>query len=364
MTNLNPFTKEEFRVSALDVKAKALIEGVLTDDSKGKRCVFGINEYTQLLDGVIEVDFYIDDFAPKGSFYLGKPVITRSEIPQNALVINCVCNSNAYGAMLLLGEHQKNTVGIVQVCDYLEGKMQYPKFVAETRAEVAQNFDKLSKVYYSLKDDKSKKTFKDVLKFRLSGDCDFLKDYAVNLKEQYFAYAEFLKLSKDVFVDCGGFDGDTSEEFMKRCPDFDKIYFFEPCEENFAKAQKRLQSDKIVFAKKGVSDEDGVLKFSESGSASGVCDDGALQIEVVSIDNFVQEKVTFIKMDLEGWELPALRGAQKHIIEYSPKLAVAVYHSACDFWKIFEYVKSLNPHYEVYLRHYTQGFAESIMFFV
>ncbi|MBP7509952.1 MAG: FkbM family methyltransferase [Smithella sp.] len=83
-----------------------------------------------------------------------------------------------------------------------------------------------------------------------------------------------------------------------------------------------------------------------------------------TLDQYVNDKVTFIKMDLEGWELKAMQGAKKHIIEDKPKLAIAVYHNASDFWQVFEYVTSLRRDYRVFLRHYTEGWSETVMYCV
>ena len=69
-------------------------------------------------------------------------------------------------------------------------------------------------------------------------------------------------------------------------------------------------------------------------------------------------------MDLECWELKAMQGAKKHIIEDKPKLAIAVYHNASDFWQVFEYVTSLRRDYRVFLRHYTEGWSETVMYCV
>jgi hypothetical protein len=69
-------------------------------------------------------------------------------------------------------------------------------------------------------------------------------------------------------------------------------------------------------------------------------------------------------MDLEGWELRALNGAKRHIVEDHPKLAVAVYHDAPDFWRAREYVANLRTDYTIYLRHYSEGWSETVMYFI
>ena len=89
-----------------------------------------------------------------------------------------------------------------------------------------------------------------------------------------------------------------------------------------------------------------------------------MMIQAVSIDEYIAARVTYIKMDLEGWETQALAGARRHITVDHPKLAISVYHDAADFWKVPEYVLSLRDDYDVYLRHYSEGWSETVMYFI
>ena len=131
-------------------------------------------------------------------------------------------------------------------------------------------------------------------------------------------------------------------------------------------AKKRLASHRnIEFIKLGISDVCGTLSFNaDAGSASAVAVDGSCRIEVTTLYEAIKEIVTFIKMDLEGWELKALEGCKQHILRDHPKLAISVYHSASDFWRIPEYIFSVRRDYNVYLRHYTEGWSETVMYFV
>ena len=69
-------------------------------------------------------------------------------------------------------------------------------------------------------------------------------------------------------------------------------------------------------------------------------------------------------MDIEGAEENAIRGGEKLIKKYKPKLAICVYHQQRDFLKIPELILSYNSDYKIYLRHYTQGVFETVMYFV
>jgi hypothetical protein len=84
----------------------------------------------------------------------------------------------------------------------------------------------------------------------------------------------------------------------------------------------------------------------------------------VLLKAYTPEYGDFIKMDLEGWELKALQGAVRHIREDHPKLAIAVYHHPSDFWRIPEFILSIRDDYDLYLRHYTEGWSETVMYFV
>lgn len=68
-------------------------------------------------------------------------------------------------------------------------------------------------------------------------------------------------------------------------------------------------------------------------------------------------------MDLEGHEMFALQGAEKIISKSKPKLAISIYHSSEDLIDIFNYVMTLRPDYKVYVRHYTEGWSETVMYF-
>lgn len=69
-------------------------------------------------------------------------------------------------------------------------------------------------------------------------------------------------------------------------------------------------------------------------------------------DEDIHEKITFIKTDIEGFEVSSLLGAKNHIRDDSPKLAVCTYHIVSDMWEIPRLIESMNPNYRFYLRHY------------
>ena len=188
----------------------------------------------------------------------------------------------------------------------------------------------------------------------------------------------------EVLIDCGAYDGDVSLLFTKLIKP-KLIYAFECDPENFKKLKKNTSHlDNIHILEKGCWSEKTILSFSNCGTmASKIDSDGQIKIETDSIDNIVgpfgpfadrkdsmgasapgvvQDAATFIKMDVEGAELEALKGARNTILKYAPKLAISVYHLKEDLISIPQYILSLNKKYELYLRHYESFSSELILY--
>jgi FkbM family methyltransferase len=239
-----------------------------------------------------------------------------------------------------------------------------PDFVSEQRADWAAHTGTWAALYGRMADADSRQTLLDVLRFRLTADPAYMAAYEVRVEAQYFE--PFLDLREEIFVDAGGFDGDTTEAFCEWDPAYRAVHLFEPSPANLARARTRLAGRRdIHFHGIGLSDSEGELAFDpDAGSASAVGAGGGLTIRVEPLDARLPGPVTLIKMDLEGWETRALAGARRLIGDFHPKLALAVYHRASDFRDIARFALEIHPDYRVYLRHYTQGWSETVMFFV
>jgi FkbM family methyltransferase len=332
-------------------------------DNHSPRYAMGRNEDTLAVNRVIPLDGLIDDYFP-GDQWHGIPIIKTDHALAGALVINTSTSISPVDVDKALSRmpHLKS-VGLHQVIAASQGLLNWPRFVKQMRDEIREHLDAWVALYEQLADEQSRQTLRDTLLFRLTANPRYMRDYRVRTDEQYFE--QFMGYTREVFVDAGGYDGDTTEAFCKRYPDYRKVFFFEPSLQNMTAARQRLNTVRDVhYRNLGLSDVAGTLSFdSGSGSASAIQNSGMDLITVNTLDQVVNEPVTFIKMDLEGWELKALAGAQMHITQDRPKLALAVYHQAADFRLIHDYVSSFDHGYKVYLRHYTQGWSETVMFF-
>jgi len=180
----------------------------------------------------------------------------------------------------------------------------------------------------------------------------------------------------DYVIDAGGCWGDTALYFANEVGEIGMVYSFEFIPNNISVFKKNLSlnphlKNRIKMIQRPLSDVSyNNYYFKDKGPGSKI---DAKQFEgydgivtSISIDDFVEEynltRVDFIKMDIEGAEPIALKGAIETIKKFKPKLAIAIYHSMDDFANIPEYIYNLNLGYELYLGHYTIHNEETVLF--
>jgi len=219
-------------------------------------------------------------------------------------------------------------------------------------------------VFDMLEDEYSKKTYIERIKrvYTLSNISNVMQPE----ENQYFD--EELKLTDhEVFVDCGAYIGDTAMEFIKRVDGrYSQIYMFEAEKSKADQIKSNLKEAKYKLYPFGVWSENGKLCFNAEGSsASKISMEGedGIEIDVVALDSVHFDEVpTFVKMDIEGSEKEALMGAKNIISDYCPKLAICIYHKREDLYELPLLIKTLNPRYKLYIRHYSNHFAETVCY--
>lgn len=327
--------------------------------------LLGRNEDTKAVAEHFDFVAIIDDFVSLPLTWQDKPVIRLSEVPLDAIVINGVTNSRPrFAQEKLLTAGFNNSFYLADFCHVMSNTVPMLKFVTDSISDLTLHKEKWLKLYNALEDKESKQILIDVFKYRLTGDPRLLSNYDFRPEQQYFE--DFLPVKNEVFVDGGGFQGETSIEFIKRYPDYKAILFFEPDPENIATAKENLSSySNVEFFQVGLSDKSETLCFSAGdGSSAAITTDSevdGLKINVEPLDNLASN-ASFIKLDLEGWELNALIGAEQQILNNKPKLALGLYHSPEDMCNVFEWLEQKNLGYKYSLRHYTQSWTETVLY--
>jgi FkbM family methyltransferase len=231
--------------------------------------------------------------------------------------------------------------------------------------EISSN---LFRAYEMLSDDQSRKVFSAVVHHVLDAESNPNTMLNVCEADQYFPY-DVMELSQhERLVDIGAYNGDTIRDFVNRTEGkFDQIFSFEVDSINFNALQNNVskmpERDRIKIFNLGIWDTEREITYSigESESTVGVAGEGIGH--VVPLDNVLKdERVTIIKMDIEGAEPQALHGARNIIQAQKPKLSICVYHDFRHLWEIPFYIKSLAPEYRIYLRHHTNLEYETVCY--
>jgi FkbM family methyltransferase len=329
-----------------------------------RKYVLGRNKYAASVSRAVEVDAFIDDFT-NDQAYLGRPVIRMSQLPHDCLVVSCVVDGRPLTALNRL------QVAGVESLDYFTLVRLSPEsfvpvdYCGNNQKDISEHSGDYQWVYERLADNLSRDSFRKVVQFRYTFDLDYMQGFSLTIDRQYFE--DFIRLGADeVFVDGGGYDGQTTLAFASRAPDYRRIYFFEPNPSMMEVSKQKLaQLPRIQYIQKGLYSRKGVMQFDSSGGpGSRISRSGQDLIDVIALDNVVSEPVTFIKLDVEGAESRAIDGAANQIRYHAPTLAVCVYHDQAHFWQIPRRILDLNDRYKIYVRHYSEGILETVMFFI
>ena len=334
-------------------------------DNEVKRYVLGRNAYAQFLASKLYLDGYIDDYTEDKEFK-GVKILKTQELPENSMVVVCSLD-RIKTVSKKLKELKIYHLDYYAFYKYTSLKLRPIEYWNGFENDYKVNFEEYQNIYSQLRDDDSKNTLNKLINFRLAYDVSFMSDFSFRIDKQYFE--SFLNIDDDseaVFADVGAYDGQTTIEFIKRYPNYSSVHLFEPDYENYKIAECTLENYKnIHIHNKGLSNKKDKLKFECSlGQSSKVSDSGEDFIDVDRFDNIVSSVVTFIKMDIEGAEKEAIEGMTSSILKYHPVMAIAVYHRFDDFWKIPKLILSIRSDYNLFLRHYTEGLGETVMYFV
>lgn len=223
-------------------------------------------------------------------------------------------------------------------------------------------------IYNQLADEESKDTYESVIRYRINRDPAYLRKIALPRRTQYFPDtldgSQFLS-PDEIFVDAGAFIGDTVEGFLAASEGrYRAIYALEPEANNFQKLLGSLQGKPNIFCvQAALGDEEKQIRFLADDSGSKADVSGGETACVKTLDGLLRDiPVTYLKMDVEGMECAALRGAKQLIQKHHPKLAICTYHSNADMVQVPKLILNLDPSYRLYFRHYTNALVETVCY--
>lgn len=309
----------------------------------------GADMIIEVLDslGISFCEVFASDGFVRGHSFHGKKVLSYSEVKEKY---------DDFIILMTFAVHDRETLDKVKAMSE-EYELYSPTVPVAgkglfTYDYIKENDELFEKAYTLLSDERSKEDFVKVLNFKVSGKVSYLFSCEY---EKELLYKELLPLGKDeTIVDLGAYDGDTIREFTSVTNgSYKKIIAFEPDAKNFRKlTTKTEEMENLELYNLGAWNKKETLFFQKKkGRNSHQAEDG-IPVEFDSVDNIVKEKVTLLKMDIEGAELMALEGAEKTIRRDKPKLYVCAYHRNEDFFTLPLKINELYNGYKIYFRHH------------
>lgn len=340
----------------------------------------GLKFYDAISGAGADIEFFIDEYS-ESKIVKGIPVFRIDEVLGSQFpILVSIGNNNICVAKYLRGK------GFENVFDFNESVKKFPRIIqlfldSTPWARKDQNLwldrQRVEQFSYRLFDERSKEVLDQIVRFRSTLDAN---DYIDNDgQRQYFP--EDVPVTRGIdalrMVDCGAFDGDTMLSTLDFCRDkvlkIHSISMLEPDPSNILVLDERVRqyaSDEfdLLVIPSGAWSVGGVMHFKSAGQSSMLCPggydvDASLTIPIIALDDvFFGMQPNFIKMDIEGAEIEALKGAKIIIQHYRPILAICLYHRASDLWEIPSLIDSIYPDYEFYLRVHGNMGLETVLY--
>lgn len=306
--------------------------------------------------GIKVVCFCDNNPAKHGTKHAGLEVISYQTLKDNYKDCNLI---------LTIGTPDANDVKIMLNQDGFFRIFPFDMLLfnfSEGKDYIHNNLNRFEKLYTLLEDDMSRRVLVARLNYIIQSDAAELE--SMQTPDEYFDTSIFYFTENECFIDAGSLDGQTALSFAKVAPDYDRIVCFEPDERNYRRTLSNIaQLPRVKIYPMGLWSTETTLHFRSNGGGSCITEDGDQSIEVASLDKLLPGMpVTLIKMDIEGAEVEAIRGATHIIKAQKPKLALCVYHRQEHILEIPFLIKELVPEYKIYLRHHSPSLLDTVCY--
>jgi len=238
------------------------------------------------------------------------------------------------------------------------------------RSKTLERLDDFVRLADRLDDTLSQETLYANLLFRLSYDRNWLMPIGTDPSEEYFSMAgrpsTFTLGTREHFCDCGAFEGPVVRKFLAANQwQYGSITAFEPDRVNFSVLSQLSDLPLHNFrpVNKAVSSRRQTLYFEETGTMSShIVDQGSVTVKTVRLDDEL-ERLSFLKMDVEGFEAKTLHGAARLLANDRPRIAACVYHYAQDLLDVVAAVDQHADGYHFRLRQHNVGYYYDLVLY-
>ncbi|WP_076410843.1 FkbM family methyltransferase [Shewanella sp. UCD-KL12] len=328
----------------------------------------------------VEPAAIIDSFSTKTNVD-GVSVIRPEEVTDKGAKIYI-----SVGLMSRKIKKQLESDGFINVFDFTQSLTAFPNIIVELKLHslwysenLSDRVDEAAIAGFNklLCDDISRDLLAKIVRFRT----EFLIEDYISPDEQLQYFTDDVPalshLESVRFIDAGAYNGDTLKSLFKvaKAKQLPVEYCasFEPDPANLlglntacSELVNTGNNARVFVYPSGVWSESAQLSFEADSNTSSKLSLGSINastINCVALDDVVYgARPNFIKMDVEGAEKQALSGASKTIADFSPVLAICLYHNPKDLWQIPELIMQINPNYDMYLRVYGDMLLETVLY--
>jgi FkbM family methyltransferase len=328
----------------------------------------------------VRITAVVDDFrAPKGDTFEGLPIITAAEMLARArsrpliTVSGCRYDRSRRHFKNLTREAGVPHLNFEQAMRLFAIAPARDHRVADWAPDISRHLPEFLVLADRLVDDYSRFTLYSVLLFQMTCNPEWSLHAARPYCTLYFRSGLWAPTRNERFVDCGASVAESAGALIDVTGgSLDRIWMIEPDRFNIETLEKFMHGfdgsalrPKLALHGCAVSDENTEMNFVHQGGHGGKLefDVGGDKVPVRRLDDLLDAEPTLIKMDIEGSELAALRGAAECIRQARPKLAISAYHRGTDLIDLAKFVHEVRPDYRVGLRHHTEERWDTCLYF-
>jgi len=333
----------------------------------GRRALAGMRDY-----GAEPIAFCDNDSGLWGTFLEGIPVLAPLEAAQRwgreAAFVVTIWGANrphrfAHSRKQLL-ELGCDVVLLFPLLFWKYPRKTLPFYLQDEPHRVLEQAESVRAAFELWEDEASRQEFLAQIRFRLLADFDGLPSPVEHI--QYFPEGLYSWESEGTILDGGAYDGDTLGHLLDLHGEaFHQVLACEPDPANFSRLEARVAAlepevrQRIQCHEVALDSKPGILHLEGGGTLASATRSsaalGSVAVTAQTIDNLLgSERLSLLKLDIEGAELEALMGAQRTIAQHGPVLALCVYHRQDHLWRVPLMVRQWREDYAFFLRPHNE----------